>query len=67
MGRQADDEVLLVQDSSDESEKDVSVGDYDYDDQFIDDSEMIELMKGDRRKPKYEGFFINKVDAPVAE
>ena len=34
---------------------------YDYEDDFIDDSEFVEYYEGgDRRKAKYTGFFINK-------
>ena len=34
---------------------------YDYEDDFIDDSEFVEYYEGgDRRKAKYSGFFINK-------
>ena len=35
--------------------------DYDYEDEFIDDSEFLEFVGGDRRKLKHSGFFINKV------
>ena len=34
---------------------------YDYDDQFIDDSELIDYYGGDNRKSKYSGFYINQV------
>lgn len=34
---------------------------YDYDDEFIDDSEMLAYLGGDRRRTKHSGFFINKV------
>ncbi len=34
---------------------------YDNDDTFIDDSEYVEYFSGDRHKPKYDGFFINRV------
>ena len=33
---------------------------YDYDDDFIDDSEMLAFLGGDRRRTKHSGFFINK-------
>jgi HPC2 and ubinuclein domain len=32
---------------------------YDYEDNFIDDSEIIEYYAGDRRKAKHSGFFVN--------
>ncbi len=32
---------------------------YDYDDNFIDDSEFIEYYGGDRHKAKHSGFFVN--------
>lgn len=32
---------------------------YDYEDKFIDDSEMVEYYAGDRRKAKHTGFFVN--------
>lgn len=34
---------------------------YDHDDPFIDDGEMVELIEADVKKPKHGGFFINKV------
>ena len=34
---------------------------YDYDDEFIDDAEIVEMYEGDRRKPKQTGFYINVV------
>ena len=34
---------------------------YDNDDEFIDDSEYVEYFSGDRHKPKFDGFFINRV------
>ena len=34
---------------------------YDYDDEFIDDAEIMEMYNGDRRKPKQTGFYINVV------
>lgn len=34
---------------------------YDYDDEFIDDAEIMEMYEGDRRKPKQTGFYINEV------
>ena len=33
---------------------------YDYEDDFIDDSEMLAYLGGDRRRTKHSGFFINK-------
>ena len=36
---------------------------YDYDDDFIDDSEMLAYLGGDRRRTKHSGFFINKARA----
>lgn len=33
---------------------------YDYEDEFIDDSEMLEYLGGDRRRTKHSGFFVNK-------
>lgn len=36
---------------------------YDHDDDFIDDSEMLAYLGGDRRRTKHSGFFINKVRA----
>ncbi|KAK9844907.1 hypothetical protein WJX74_008468 [Apatococcus lobatus] len=33
---------------------------YDNDDEFIDDSEYVEYFSGDRHKPKFDGFFINR-------
>lgn len=32
---------------------------YDYEDNFIDDSEFVEYYAGDRRKAKHTGFFVN--------
>lgn len=34
---------------------------YDHDDPFIDDGEMIDLYEADLKRPKHGGFFINKV------
>ena len=34
---------------------------YDYGDDWIDDSEFVSMYEGDRRKTKFKGFFINKV------
>jgi len=34
---------------------------YDMDDDWIDDTEVLDFYGGDRRKTKYSGFFINKV------
>ena len=39
----------------------MSDGEYDYEDEWIDDSEFAAFVEGDRRKPKHSGFFINKV------
>lgn len=42
------------------------VGNYDLDDNFIDDSEVMEFFDGLlKRKPKYDGFCIAKVCAKV--
>ncbi len=35
---------------------------YDYDDEWIDDSELIEYFGGDQRRAKHKGFFINRGD-----
>ncbi len=35
---------------------------YDYEDNFIDDSEFVEYYAGDRRKAKHTGFFVNTGD-----
>lgn len=56
---QVDDEVLDLQDGEDgeQGKRDT----YDNDDAFIDDSEYVEYFSGDRHKPKFDGFFINRV------
>jgi hypothetical protein len=42
----------------------LEVGDYDYMDDFIDDEEFIEIIeRTDRRKAKFQGFFMAKVGA----
>jgi len=52
--------------AQDAQEKDRKLGaqlddHYDYEDDFIDDSEFVEYYEGgDQRKAKYSGFFINK-------
>ncbi len=38
---------------------------YDYEDDFIDDSEMLAYLAADRRRTKHSGFFINKVRHPL--
>ncbi len=38
---------------------------YDYEDEFIDDSEMLEYLGGDRRRTKHSGFFVNKARRPL--
>lgn len=35
---------------------------YDYEDEWIDDTELIEYFGGDQRRAKHKGFFINKGD-----
>lgn len=35
---------------------------YDYGDEWIDDTELIEYFGGDQRRAKHKGFFINKGD-----
>lgn len=37
------------------------IGEYDMEDDFIDDDEFADFVEGDLRKPKESGFFINKV------
>lgn len=53
--------LFLLQGEESGTEKEVNEGDYDYEDDFIDDSEFADFVGGDRRKPKHGGFFINKV------
>ena len=33
---------------------------YDYEDEFIDDSEFVEYYGGDRRKAVFKGFYVNR-------
>lgn len=33
---------------------------YDYEDEFIDDSEFVEYYGGDRRKAVFRGFYVNR-------
>eukprot|EP00891_Asterochloris_glomerata_P000819 jgi/Astpho2/819/Aster-x0457 len=40
---------------------------YDYDDEFIDDAEIMEMYEGDRRKPKQTGFYINEGEVEKTE
>lgn len=40
------------------------IGEYDMEDDFIDDDEFADFVEGDLRKPKESGFFINKVGLP---
>jgi len=41
-----------------------AIGEYDMEDDFIDDDEFADFVEGDLRKPKESGFFINKVTPP---
>lgn len=57
-GQPASKKQKKVEDAEDAGNKEDN---YDYEDPFIDDSEMVQIFEADKTKPKIRGFFINKV------
>lgn len=61
-GREDEMEVELDQEAEEWGLK--KIGDYDLEDEFIDDSEVHHYFKNVNKKSKYSGFYIHKVHTP---
>ena len=55
------DEEEVVLDDEQEEWGSKNIGDYDLEDDFIDDSEILHYFDNIARKTKYSGFYIHKV------